>query len=169
MSRTRFILSAAVLASMALPAAPAHAAGCAPTTCMPKTGDYGGPNPQKLVSSFGSTAVKFTVVYRKAGKKTKSTYGNTVTYAGMYARYTCKDPSNPWVESPANFSPAVAKIDKGGKGRVVVPASGSWGVHTWTFKFTRDRVTGHVSGTYRSSSGEMCKLSTDFKATLKRK
>lgn len=142
------------------------AAGCSPSACTPRTGDYGGPNPQGLKTSFGSTATRITVEYRKGGKKRKSKYGNTISYAAVYLRYTCPTPNNPWVETGATPGGPV-KIGSDGKARVVVKPFGYAGTHTWTFKFTRDKVTGRVAGTYTNSAGETCKAAVDFRATLK--
>ena len=167
---SRRVLTAACLLGCGLIApAAAQAAGCSPSACLPKTGTYSGPNPQGLKSSLGPTTITMKVAYRKAGKKVKSSYGNSLEEASSYLRYTCASKTNPWVEVGAAL-PALqpVKIKADGKARVVVPAQFSAGVHTWTFRFKRDSVTGHVSGTYTSSEGEACKVSVDFRAKLKR-
>ncbi len=137
---------------------------------MPRVGDYQGRSPQGLTtleSLYGPQLITLEVAYRKGSKKVKSKYGNSLEDARTNVRYTCKSKTNPWIESGV-IVPSRVKIKADGKARVVVPASGNAGVHTWTFQFKRDSVKGHISGTYPNSEGEICKVSTGFSAKLKR-
>lgn len=159
-------------AALLLPAS-APAAGCPASACVPRTGNWQGPSPQGLTtldSLYGPGAGQISIVvsYRKGGAKRKSAYGNTVEDARTNVRYSCTSKTNPWVESGV-LIPRPGRIGSDGKARIVDPADAAAGrgVHTWTFKFKRDTVTGTIAGSYRSSEGEMCKVSTGFRAKLK--
>ena len=159
----------AVLAALVVGVVPASAAGgCPPSGCIPRTGAWTAPSPQKLTYYGQPTPLRLTVTYRRAGKKVRSTYGNTVESLGVYLRYFCADKSSPWVETGFSLSQPIA-IKRDGTVKVDLPADYAHLAHKLILHFKQTTFTGRLSGSATNSMGQVCSTSVSFSGRLKAK
>ena len=161
MKRLLLVLGALVLAVNVADAA----SGCSPRQCVPRVGSWSAPSPQHLTSSLGSTALKLTVDYRRAGKKVKSTYGNTLAGFNVYLRYFCSNPSTPWTESGFATTGPIA-IPRNGKLDVKIPENYAFREHRLVIRFKRETFSGRLSGTSLNSENAVCSTSVSFSGKL---
>jgi len=167
--RKFLLLPGAVAAAFGVAASPVWAAsGCPASRCVPRTGTWTAPSPQKLTSPYGPTTLTMKVGYRRGGKTVKSKYGNTVTDFRVYLRYFCDNPSNPWVETGfVAAGPITLKRD--GTAKLTVPPAFSQRPHTLSLKFKRTTFSGRLSGSAVSATGAVCSTSVSFSGKLKSK
>lgn len=165
-TRASAVVAALGLSGGILGAAEA-ASGCSASACVPRTGSWSAPSPQKLTSRYGPTALTFKVRYRRSGKYRASTYGNTVTDFAVYLRYDCPDTSSAvWVETGfATQKPITLKRD--GTVRVKVPAYLGVQEHRLSLRFKRTTFTGRLSGSAKNSEGVLCSTSVSFSGKRK--
>lgn len=144
------------------------AGGCSPSACIPHTGKWSAPSPQKLTSSmFGAMPLQMTVGYRRKGKLVKSTYGNSVEYLGVTLRYFCKSENTEYVETGFSLVKPLA-IPRDGHVKVTVPENYANREHRLILNFKRDTFSGRLSGSATSFDGEVCSTSVSFSGKLKR-
>jgi hypothetical protein len=140
--------------------------GCSPSACVPETGKWSAPSPQKLTSAFGPTALTLKVTYRRGGKAVRSKYGNTVSDLRVYLRYFCEDPSAPWVETGFAAEGPI-RLGRDGTAKVTIPKNYAFEEHTLRLKFKRDTFSGRLSGSETSSTGAVCTTSVSFSGRAK--
>lgn len=165
--RARIVVPVAV-AGLALAAAPSLAAsGCPSSRCVPRTGAWTAPSPQKLTSPYGPTTLTLKVRYVRDRKTVASAYGNTVRDFSVYLRYFCpKGSSTVWTETGLLAPPIALKRD--GSVRTSITPGSSLGRHTLTLKFARTTFTGRLSGSKRADDGTVCNTSVSFSGRLRR-
>lgn len=158
-----------VFVGLALAAAPTLAAsGCPSSRCVPRTGAWTAPSPQKLTSPYGPTTLTLKVRYVRNGRTVASAYGNTVRDFSVYLRYFCpKGSSTAWTETGL-LVPGPITLKRDGSVRTSITPGSSQGRHTLTLKFARTTFTGRLSGSMRAFDGTVCNASVSFSGRLRR-
>lgn len=173
-TRTLVVTIGAVAFAAAVPAQ--AGGGCPASRCIPLTGTWTAPSPQKLPNDpiLGKSSVVMHVVYLGPnGSPKRSKYGNAFTVNAILLRWRCPPNSDgiDYTDGGVGVYPA-HRINSHGIAAFTTPSTGSIGVHHWRVHFRRKTVTASVSGTARAGptggDGPICKASVTFFARFKR-